>query len=126
MVLNDIKDPQKVADEIKDNEGDASIVTASVDDGRRIVESCIQRYDHLDIIVNNAGFVRDKSIGNMTDDLWDSIIQVHLKGAYRVSKAAWPYMVKQKYGRIVNITSTSGIYGNFGQSNYSTAVRLHV
>ena len=59
---------------------------------------------------------------NMTDDMWYSVMNVHLRGTYGVMRAAWPYMLKQRYGRVVNITSTSGIYGNFGQANYAAAV----
>jgi multifunctional beta-oxidation protein len=58
----------------------------------------------------------------MDDNLWNPIINVHLRGTYSCTKAAWPYMLKQKYGRVINTTSTSGIYGNFGQSNYAAAV----
>jgi multifunctional beta-oxidation protein len=72
-------------------------------------------------IVNNAGILRDKSFQNMDDNLFNSVLNVHLRGTYKISKAAWPYMLKQKYGRIVNTTSTSGIYGNFGQANYAVA-----
>jgi len=71
--------------------------------------------------VNNAGILRDKAFTNMTDELWFPVINVHLRGTYQITKAAWPYMLKQKYGRIVNITSTSGIYGSFGQANYAAA-----
>ena len=98
------------------------MVTCSVEEGEKAVAETINKYGRIDIVVNNAGFVRDKSIGNMTDDLWDSIMAVHLKGTFRVTKAAWPHMVRQGYGRVVNVSSTSGIYGNFGQANYSTAV----
>lgn len=107
---------------IRQTGGDAHAVPGSVEEGEKIVEDTIAKYGSLDIVVNNAGFVRDKSIANMTDDLWDAIITVHLKGMFRVTKAAWPYMVKQGYGKILNVSSTSGMYGNFGQSNYSTAV----
>jgi hypothetical protein len=98
------------------------MVTCSVEEGEKAVAETIAKCGRIDIVINNAGFVRDKSIGNMTDDLWDSITAVHLKGTFAVTKAAWPHMVKQGYGRIVNVSSTSGIYGNFGQANYSTAV----
>jgi hypothetical protein len=60
----------------------------------------------------------------MTDDLWFPVLSVHLRGTYKVCRAAWPFMMKQKYGRIINITSTSGIYGNFGQANYAAAVSI--
>jgi multifunctional beta-oxidation protein len=72
-------------------------------------------------LINNAGILRDKSFQAMTDDLWNIIQEVHLNGTFKTIKAAWPYFVKQGYGRIVNTTSTSGIYGNFGQSNYAAA-----
>ena len=79
-------------------------------------------FGRIDIVINNAGILRDKSFHNMDDSMWDAVYSVHMRGTYKVSKAAWPYMLKQKYGRIVNTTSTSGIYGNFGQANYSAAV----
>jgi len=60
----------------------------------------------------------------MDEKMWDDVISVHLRGTYKVTKAAWPYFLKQKYGRVVNTTSTSGIYGNFGQANYAAAVRI--
>lgn len=71
--------------------------------------------------MNNAGILRDKSFQNMTDVQWSQVINCHLRGTYKTIRAALPIMVKQKYGRIVNITSTSGIYGNFGQANYAAA-----
>ena len=95
---------------------------ASAEDGDAVVKAAIDAFGRIDIIVNNAGILRDKAFNNMDDKLWDQVIAVHLRGTYKVSKAAWPYMLKQKYGRIVNTTSTSGIYGNFGQSNYAAAV----
>ena len=93
-------------------------------DGDAIVKTAIDKYGRVDILINNAGILRDKAFANMTDEQWDIILDVHLKGTYKCSKAAYPYMVKQKYGRIVNTTSTSGIYGNFGQANYAAAVSL--
>ena len=124
MVLNDVNDLSKVAKEIKEAGGETYSEICSVEDADKIVGTAIQHCGRIDIVVNNAGFVRDKSIGNMTDTLWDSIMAVHLKGTFRVTRAVWPYMVKHRYGRIINVSSTSGIYGNFGQANYSTAVRL--
>ena len=63
------------------------------------------------------GILRDRSFTNMSEGEWDSIFAVHVKGAFKVTKAAWPYMRKQKYGRVVMTTSSSGLYGNFGQVN---------
>merc|ERR1711988_1167958 len=70
---------------------------------------------------HGAGILRDVSFAKMKDTDWDLISAVHLKGVYKCTKAAWPHMVKNKFGRIINITSAAGIYGNFGQVNYSTA-----
>lgn len=97
---------------------------ANVLDGDAVIKTAIDTWGRIDIVVNNAGILRDKAFTNMDDKLWDTIMDVHLKGTYKVSKAAYPYMLKQKYGRIVNTTSTSGIYGNFGQANYAAAVSL--
>lgn len=88
----------------------------------------------LDILINNAGILRDVSFGNMKDLDWgklccnfyalftDLIVKVHLNGAYSCTKAAWPYMRKQKYGRLIFVSSNSGVYGSFGQANYATGL----
>jgi multifunctional beta-oxidation protein len=123
VVVNDRADPKPVVDEIHGDGGEATGVIASVEDGATlIVETALHKYGHLDVLINNAGFVRDKSFVNMDEALWDSIIGVHLNGTYQMTKAVWPHFVRQRHGIIVNTTSTSGIYGNFGQANYSTAV----
>jgi len=77
-------------------------------------------YGSIDIIVNNAGVIRDNLLFKMTDSDWDTVMDVHLKGSFNVVRAAQEYMVKQKYGRIINISSTSAL-GNRGQANYATA-----
>lgn len=112
-----------MVNEIKAAGGQAVGNKASVEDGDAVVKTAIDAYGRVDILINNAGILRDKAFANMTDDQWHIIMKVHLRGTYKVSKAAYPYMVKQKYGRIINTTSTSGIYGNFGQANYAAAVR---
>ncbi|KAJ9049387.1 hypothetical protein DSO57_1025122 [Entomophthora muscae] len=91
----------------------------SVEFGDRIVEQAVKAFGRIDIVVNNAGILRDKSLVKMTDQDWDLVYTVHLKGTYKVTKAAWPYMMKQNYGRIINTASAVGLYGNFGQANYS-------
>ncbi|VDK80370.1 unnamed protein product [Litomosoides sigmodontis] len=93
----------------------------SVEYGHKIVETAITHFGRIDIIVNNAGILLDKSFQNMSDDDWDSVYRTHVKGAYMVTKAAWPFFKKQQYGRIIFISSNSAIYGNFGQANYSAA-----
>lgn len=126
VVVNDIRKADDVVREIKKLGGEATAVNMSVEDGAAVVKAVIDAYGRIDIIINNAGILRDKAFTNMTDELWFSVMNIHLRGSYKIIKAAWPYMTKQKYGRIVNITSTSGIYGNFGQSNYATAVSVHL
>jgi len=110
-----------VVEEIKSKGGEAAANYDSVEDGDKIVETAIKAFGRIDIIINNAGILRDVSFSKMTDKDWDLINTVHLKGVYKVTKAAWPHMLKQSYGRIINITSAAGVYGNFGQVNYSTA-----
>jgi multifunctional beta-oxidation protein len=121
VVVNDLVDPNGVVAEIRQAGGEASPNKANVEDGEAVVKGAIDAYGRIDILVNNAGILRDKAFTNMDDKLWDQVINVHLRGTYKVTKAAWPHMLKNKYGRIVNTTSTSGIYGNFGQSNYAAA-----
>lgn len=122
VVVNDLVNPDDVVNEIKKLGGKAAGVKASAEDGEAVVKGAIDAFGRIDIVVNNAGILRDKAFTNMTDDLWDPVINVHLRGTYKVTKAAWPYFLKQKYGRVINTTSTSGIYGNFGQANYAAAV----
>lgn len=87
---------------------------------RQTVDAAHQRFGRLDILVNNAGILRDNLIFKMSDDDWDRVIDVHLKGAFLCSRAAQKYMVEQKYGRIISLSSTSAL-GNRGQVNYSAA-----
>jgi len=121
IVVNDLMDPDTVVQEIQKAGGKAVGIKASAEDGDAVVKAAIDTYGRIDIVINNAGILRDKAFTNMDDKMWNQVIAVHLRGTYKVSKAAWPYMLKQKYGRIVNTTSTSGIYGNFGQANYAAA-----
>ncbi|KAK7956920.1 peroxisomal hydratase-dehydrogenase-epimerase [Apiospora aurea] len=121
VVVNDLVNPDTVVEEIKKMGGKAAGVKASAEEGEKVVKGAMDAFGRIDIIINNAGILRDKAFTNMDDNLWDPVLNVHLRGTYKVTKAAWPIMLKQKYGRIVNTTSTSGIYGNFGQANYAAA-----
>lgn len=125
-MVNDLVNPDDVVQEIQKNGGKAVGNKASAEDGDAVVKAAINAFGRIDIVINNAGILRDKAFNNMEDNIWDQVISVHLRGTYKVTKAAWPYFLKQKYGRIVNTTSTSGIYGNFGQANYAAAVRYPI
>ncbi|CAI2357339.1 unnamed protein product [Caenorhabditis sp. 36 PRJEB53466] len=111
----------KVVQEIKSAGGQAVANYDSVEFGDKIVKTAIDTFGRIDIVINNAGILRDVSFLKMTELDWDLIFKVHVKGAYAVTKAAWPYMRDQKYGRIVVTSSNAGVHGNFGQVNYSAA-----
>eukprot|EP00929_Paragymnodinium_shiwhaense_P026898 TRINITY_DN158_c0_g2_i1.p1 TRINITY_DN158_c0_g2~~TRINITY_DN158_c0_g2_i1.p1 ORF type:complete len:301 (+),score=110.32 TRINITY_DN158_c0_g2_i1:69-971(+) len=110
-----------VVAEIKGKGGEAVANYNSVEDGDKIIQTAIDSFGRVDILINNAGILRDVSFTKMADKDWDLINSVHVRGAYKCAKAAWPHMIKQKFGRIINVTSAAGIYGNFGQVNYSSA-----
>jgi NAD(P)-dependent dehydrogenase (short-subunit alcohol dehydrogenase family) len=114
----------KVVDEIKAAGGNAvaNYDSVSTQEGAEgIIKTAIDSFGKIDILVNNAGILRDTSFAKMTDAEWDLVFAVHMKGAYYCTKAAWGPMREQKYGRIVLTSSASGIYGNFGQTNYAAA-----
>ena len=110
---------QTVVNEIRAAGGEATANTDSVEDGARIVECAMDAYGRVDVVVNNAGILRDASFAKMSDADWDLIYRVHLLGSMRVTRAAWPHLRAAGYGRVIMTTSVAGIYGNFGQANYS-------
>jgi NAD(P)-dependent dehydrogenase (short-subunit alcohol dehydrogenase family) len=115
---------QKVVDEIRDAGGEAIPNFDSVSDpagGEAIVKSAVDAFGRIDIVINNAGILRDKSFHNLSPDLLEPVLDVHLKGAFYVTRPAWLHMREQGYGRIVNTSSASGLFGNFGQANYGAA-----
>lgn len=116
-----VKAADVVVEEILKAGGQAVANYNSVEDGQKIVDTAMKAFGRIDIIINNAGILRDKTFARMTDADWDLIQAVHVKGSYAVTKAAWPIMRKQKYGRIIMTASAAGLYGNFGQANYSAA-----
>lgn len=125
VVVNDLVNPHTVVNEIKALGGQAVANKASVEDGEAVVKTAIDAYGRIDILINNAGILRDRAFTNISDEEWHTVVNIHLRGTYKVTKAAYPYMVKQRYGRIVNTTSSTGIYGNFGQSSYAAAVSIY-
>ncbi|HEY1817472.1 MAG TPA: SDR family NAD(P)-dependent oxidoreductase [Kofleriaceae bacterium] len=111
----------KVVAEIKEKGGEAVANYNSVEDGDQIVKTAIDTWGRIDIVVNNAGILRDVSFAKMTQADWDLVYKVHVLGTFKVTHAAWPHMRDAGYGRIINTSSAAGIYGNFGQANYSMA-----
>ena len=115
---------QAVVDEIRAAGGEALANGASVTDFAAVeamVQQAIDAWGRVDVLVNNAGILRDKSFSKMSMDDFRLVVDVHLMGAANCCKAVWPHMVAQQYGRIVMTTSSTGLYGNFGQANYGAA-----
>jgi len=114
-----------VVEEIKAAGGEAAPNyddVSSVEGGRSILKSALDAFDRVDGLVNNAGILRDKSFANTTEDMWDIVVKVHLKGTYCVTHAVWNHMKQAGNGGVViNTSSTSGLNGNFGQANYGAA-----
>ena len=115
---------EEVVAEIKGAGGEAIANGSSVSDragAEKIVQDAVDAFGRIDILVNNAGILRDRTFKKMSYDDFELVLQVHLVGSMYCTRAAWPHMLEQKYGRIVMTTSSSGLYGNFGQSNYGAA-----
>ena len=115
---------QAVVNEIRQAGGEALVNGASVTDYeavQQMVQQAMDAWGRVDILVNNAGILRDKSFAKMELADFRLVLDVHLMGAVHCTKAVWPIMQAQKYGRIVMTTSSSGLYGNFGQANYGAA-----
>ncbi|GAA3838930.1 SDR family oxidoreductase [Sphaerisporangium flaviroseum] len=94
---------------------------ATPEGAEAIIQTARDTFGRVDIVINNAGILRDKSFGKMTVEEFDAVLAVHVRGSFLVSRAAFPHMKEQRYGRIVNTSSPSGLFGSFGQANYSTA-----
>ena len=121
---NDASLGQQVVDEIKAMGGQAALSTDSVaewNSAHRIVQCAVDHFGRIDIVVNNAGILRDRMFFAMSQDEWKAVIDVHLNGSFNVSRAAAPHFKSQQSGAYVHMTSTSGLIGNLGQANYGAA-----
>ncbi|TXT13599.1 hypothetical protein VHUM_00966 [Vanrija humicola] len=123
VVINDVsaENANKVVEEVKALGAKAVAAVSSAEDGEGIVKTAIDAFGKVHVLVANAGILRDKAFVNMTQQQWDQVLAVHLRGTYKCAKAVWPYFHDQKYGRIIVTASPNGIYGAHGQVNYGTA-----
>lgn len=122
VVICDLLDEgEEVAEEIRSRGGEAIFYKLDVTDRdavKRMVDAVVERYGRIDILINNAGITRDAQFLKMTEEDWDKVIAVNLKGVFNVTQAVAPVMVAQGKGKIVNAASVVALYGNFGQTNY--------
>lgn len=110
-----------VVDEIRLAGGEAIANIDSVENGERIVEQALDEFGQIDILLNNAGILRDRTFHKMSEDDWEAVYRVHLFGSFKTTHAAWPHLRERGYGRVVMTASSTGLYGNFGQANYGAA-----
>lgn len=124
VVVNDINDPTNFVNQLNEKYGSNCAVGNTnniITESDKIVATAISKFGRIDILVNNAGILRDKSFLKLTEKDWNDVMDVHLLATFNMCKSVWPHFLKQKSGKIINTTSTSGIYGNFGQANYAAA-----
>jgi len=127
IIVNDIEDSTgapEVVEQVKSKGRQAVFIHADIsvaDDVVRLVEKAIEAFSKIDILVNNSGITRDKLIMRMSEDEWDQVLNINLKGAFLCTREALKHMIRQRWGRIINIASVVGLMGNGGQANYSAS-----
>ncbi len=127
IIVNGVSDANRVEKEaaiIREMGNQCTGILADVgtaDGVHTLITGAVEKYGKIDILVNNAGIIRDRGIMRMSEEDWDNVIRVNLKSVFLCSKAVLPYMIKQRWGRIISISSIVGIYGNAGQANYSAS-----
>lgn len=124
VIINDVSDGTPVAEEVKKMGRKAIFVKANISDGEeseQLVKKTVEEFGRIDVLVNNAGITRDALIHKMSEENWNDVINVNLKGTFNCSKAAAKFMREQKYGRIISISSIVGQRGNIGQVNYAAS-----
>jgi multifunctional beta-oxidation protein len=111
VVINDVSEAgaKAVAQEVEQVGGKATVAVCSAEDGDAIVKAALEKFGIVHALIANAGILRDKSFATMTDQEWDQVVAVHLRGTYKCAKAVWPIFLKHKYGRIVTTSSPVGI-----------------
>ena len=107
--------------EIKAAGGVAQHFPGKVEDSAVLVDQVVRGLGSIDAIVHNAGFIQDKTLKKMSESEWDAVLDVHLKTSFKLTQAAWPHFVERGGGRVVLLSSSAGLYGNFGQANYASA-----
>lgn len=110
-----------LAEQLSAAGGKALAVTGPVEESAALVDACVSAAGQIDAVVHNAGFVRDKTLRKMTPQQWDEVQNVHLRSAWQLTQAAWPHFAAAGAGRVVLLSSSAGMYGNFGQANYAAA-----
>ncbi|KAI6194826.1 D-family protein [Aphelenchoides besseyi] len=120
----DVRSADFVVDEIRANGGKAVANYDNVLNGKEIIQTAIEKFGRVDILINNAGILRDVTFSKMTEDDWKAVLKVHVQGAFNVTKAAWKQMVKQKYGRLIFTSSNSGIYAKSAVIGLSNSLAL--
>lgn len=124
VVVNDITDGTPVAEEIKQMGREAIFLKANIanmQEAEQLADKAVEKFGRIDVWINNAGITRDALIHKMTEENWNDVINVNLKGTFNCCKAAAKYMMEQKYGRIISVSSVVGQRGNIGQANYSAS-----
>lgn len=126
VVISDVltEQTEETVKEFREKGYEAFAIRADVtgaDDVKNMIDTIMAKYERLDIVVNNAGITKDTLMVRMSEEFWDKVISVNLKGAFLVTQAAGRVMMKQRYGRIINISSVVGLMGNIGQANYSAS-----
>ena len=124
VVVNDVRGATAVVDEIRAGGGDALASPHSVSTeaaGQAIVEEALGAFGSVDVVINNAGIVRDRSLANLSAAELEAVLDVHLRGSFHVTQPAFRAMKERGYGRLLFVTSASGLFGNFGQANYAAA-----
>ena len=115
------EDDRGTTQEINDAGGRAIHFPGRVEASAELVAKVVAQCGRIDAIVHNAGFIQDKTLRKMSEEQWDAVMDVHLKTSYKLAQAAWPHFESQGAGRIVLLSSSAGLYGNFGQANYASA-----